>query len=850
MSNERVELDKVPLPEELPLVRGGYPSMGGYPDAYIEGYGYGDDYGNGGNEGTGDITKILRHAWHIAWKRKWLIVSLTAIATIIVTLEVMRIRSTYTASTMVEIRKDTPFLIANGTEADLDNSVSINTKILMFSSRPLLEDVITSLKLDQNDKFLDISQKHSRWETLKSLLTDKAIDKQTMPSSPTINQIIEDDEQATLQNRETIVRPQEDPRLDRFVSVLEGGMKVEHIKDTQALKISYTHTDRYIAAGVANGLARSFINLNFQNKTAKFAHTSNWLDRSTRELKAKVQQAEQALANYSRDHDIFSTQGPTSLTSDKLTRLHDQVMRADVELLLKESLYEEVKQGRVSQLPDAFADPKIADFQKKQNELSVLAAQLSVSYGPENPRVIEVQQQVTKIQEQITASQTALEQRIKSDYERALRDDKSLKAALEQAKSEAVQQDQSAIQYNILKQDVDTARALYNEFLQKTSQANLEVAQQQNNVSMIRPARVPRSPDGLNRLFIILIGFFFGLAGGFGLAFALDYFDNTIKTAEDVNRYTQLPILGIIPSLLLTQTRLALSRKEKRRGHLSINGNEESNGSRRGSGKSFLRFLPPASSSRKASGKSVPESSEFVKDHMVLADANSPIGEAYRALRTSVLLSNKGNPPKTILITSCNPGEGKTTTVINTAISLAQLGASVLIIDADLRKPAAHNGFGLNGSYGLTNYLSSKAEVNELPPKLQIPNLSLLPCGPIMHNPAELIGSERMKKLLRMLADNYDYILIDSPPLMCVTDPVILSTIVDGVILVVHGGKSRRDSVRQARQMLSNVGANIYGVVLNQVDPRDQLYGGLYYYSYYSEAQGNREDDRVSDLFD
>jgi polysaccharide biosynthesis transport protein len=212
----------------------------------------------------------------------------------------------------------------------------------------------------------------------------------------------------------------------------------------------------------------------------------------------------------------------------------------------------------------------------------------------------------------------------------------------------------------------------------------------------------------------------------------------------------------------------------------------------------------------------------------------SSIVEAYRMLRTSVLLSTAGTPPKTILITSSQPGEGKTTTAVNTAVSLSQLGSSILLIDADLRRPAVHKTFRIPGNRGIKNYLSSNTPIEDLIVDVGVPNLALLPCGPIPPNPAELISSERMKDLIRTLSEKYDHIIIDSPPLISVTDPVILSTLVDGAILVVHAGRSTRDLVRRARQELSGVGAKIFGVVLNNVDIKKEGYNDYYYYRYNS----------------
>jgi capsular exopolysaccharide synthesis family protein len=219
-------------------------------------------------------------------------------------------------------------------------------------------------------------------------------------------------------------------------------------------------------------------------------------------------------------------------------------------------------------------------------------------------------------------------------------------------------------------------------------------------------------------------------------------------------------------------------------------------------------------------------------------ETRSSAAEAYRALRTSVLLSSAGRPPKTILVTSSQPGEGKTTTCINTAISLAQLGASVLLIDCDLRKPTVHKVFGVDHVRGLSTYLSRDVAIDELIHKLPIKNLSFVPCGPIPPNPAELISSERMKNLLAEMTQRYDHVLVDSPPLMNVTDPVILSRMVEGVMLVVHGGKSSRDLVRRSRQELLGVGAKIFGVVLNNVDLRNEGYESYYYGKYYGQPQG------------
>ena len=336
--------------------------------------------------------------------------------------------------------------------------------------------------------------------------------------------------------------------------MIAGGLEVEQIKDTRVLRVSYTHTDPVIAAAVVNGIAQTFIESSFQTKTAKFTNASDWLDRTTRELKARVEQAEQKLADYTREHNIFTTDGKETLTTDKLSRLHDQATRAETDRIMKQSLYEEVRQGRVAQLPAAFADPKITTLRNRLDELQAQSDKLNLKYGPDYPAVVEVKQEIATTRAQMEAARRALEDKLKGEYELAFRDEQSLKTALGQAKGDAVKQNQDAIQYNILKQEVDTAKGLYTDFLQKTSQAKVEVAQQHNNLKLIQPAKVPKAPVGPGRFRTILFGFLLSLAAGVGLAFFLDYLDNTIKSVEDVGRYAQLPALGVIPAIASSAT--------------------------------------------------------------------------------------------------------------------------------------------------------------------------------------------------------------------------------------------------------------------------------------------------------
>jgi succinoglycan biosynthesis transport protein ExoP len=791
MSDERLELEQVPSSEGQ-LVRAGYPRAG-YGDSSVYGYSYGYREEN--------ERDYVRRMWQAIRKRKLAISVIAVLVTSVVTVEVFRTKSIYQAATTIEIGKENRMLVRSGDvviQADEPDdtylvSLGMKTKMRMLQSRPLLEDVVVNLKLDRDSKFLDVTTKKSFWEAMQSVMSKFRPPVASAAAPPAV--------QTSLTAQSDAPRSREESaRLSPYVDVLAANLSAEPLPDTRMLVISFTHTDPVIAADVVDNIAQVFIQRNFESKTESYTNTSNWLERSTRELKAKVEQAELALADYSRANNIYSTEGKENLAIDKLSRLHDQATRAETDRILKQSLYEEVLAGRADKLPEAFVEGRTAELQKKLGDLTVQAAQMDATYGPKNPRVIELRQQIAAIQQQVDQSRYRLEDKLKADYERAVRDEASLKAALERAKAEAAQQNQAAIQYSLIKQDVETAKQLYTDFLQKTSQAKIQEHEQHNNLKMIDPPQVPRAPLGPNRARAILIGFMLSLVAGLGLALLLDYLDNTVKTVEDVARYAQLPALSVIPSLSGRRARRQLSNGEKKFAALALPGTAHAN-----------------------------------TEAIAALDSRSSSAEAYRALRTAVLLSSVDRPPKLLLVTSGKPGEGKTTTAINTAISLSQLGNSVLILDCDLRKPSVHKVLGIEPACGLSTYLSRDAKLIDVMQKVPIPNLWVMPCGPIPPNPAEMISSFKMKKLLRTLGENFDYIIIDSPPLLKVTDPVILSTLVDGVILVVQSGKSTRDVLRRARQELSLAGAKIFGVVLNNVDtPQGDYYG---YYGNYSDYE-------------
>jgi len=429
-----------------------------------------------------------------------------------------------------------------------------------------------------------------------------------------------------------------------------------------------------------------------------------------------------------------------------------------------------------------------------------------VQYMPEYPAVRQLDEQIAQVNRDIDHTARGVVEALGTSYRAAVARDNELRNSYAQERGRANSQSQDERAMGNQAQEIETNRQIYNTLFQRQNELRISSSGSMPNVSVATPAREPRGPTGPPRVRNIIIALLLSLGAGIGLAVLLDYLDDTLKSTEDVDRHIHLPTLALIPA---------------------------------------------PRSERRIRGRNASDEGPITGTALALIDnARSPAAEAYRHLRTSLLLSSAGHPPKTILVTSSQPSEGKTTTAVNTAVMLAQTGADALIIDSDLRRPRIHTHFNLPNARGLTNYLSGESDTDSL---LQAytaqPNLRVMTSGPVPPNPAELLGSDEMRRLLQQLSERFTHIVIDSPPAISFTDAAILSTMVDGVMLVVHGGRSSRAIVRRAKQQLLDVGAHIYGIVLNNVklEPQDYYYYSGYYASYYDSEQNDAPEDGARD---
>jgi capsular exopolysaccharide synthesis family protein len=425
-------------------------------------------------------------------------------------------------------------------------------------------------------------------------------------------------------------------------------------------------------------------------------------------------------------------------------------------------------------------------------------ANLSARYQPGYTAVRQVEEQVKQLDLQLTEAKQRIVRNVETQFRIARAREDDLRGALLRSKGETIQQNRESTELNLIKQKTETDRKNYEDLLQRLRQAEVESDFRPANMRIVQRAEVPIAPVRPNRVLNIGLGLLIGLALGIGMAFFIEYLNNTINTVDEVERILLLPSLGAIPSLE------TLTRGRKLRGRTSSRVPVET-----GLGTTVTR-------------------AELVSTH----ESVSSFAESYRALRTSLLLSSAERAPRIMLVTSSYPAEGKTTIASNTAISLAQTGARVLVLDADMRRPRCHRILRVPNEVGLSTYLSREVELERAIQPHEIPTLSIMPAGPIPPNPSELLSSPKLRGLLAEAQDQFDHIIIDSPPVIQVSDALIISPLVDGVVLVVKSGQTPREVVLRAKQALFDVNAKIFGVVLNGINLRADGYYYNYKYSY------------------
>ena len=582
-------------------------------------------------------------------------------------------------------------------------------------------------------------------------------------------------------------------RIASLLGAFRAGLSVQLIPGSRLVQISYTHPDPRLATEIVNGLVKTFIEENFKTKYESVTQTSDWLSTELADLQLKVQTSEEKLVRYQKDHSILGVDEKQNIVTARLNELNNELTVAQSDRIQKESNYRLAVAGDLA----AFAKTShegtssmLERLREKEADLNTLYAQATTQFGSAYPKVVELNNQLKQVRTEMVAEEARSLQEIRDEYLVALQRENLLTTAFEGQKQEANRLNESAIEYSVLKRDAESNRQLYQDLLQRLKEAGVSAGLRSSNIRVVDVARTPTHSITPNVPRNLELGFLFGLTCGIGLAFVLESLDTSIRSIEELGTISTLPALGTIP--------LQLSSS----GH----------------GRKRLKTMSAETETS--------ESPALV----TYSRPRSEAAEAYRALRTSILLSSFGAPPKVILVTSAMPQEGKTTISANSALVLAQRGSRVLLIDADLRRPSVDKLFGLRSRGGLSTLISGVDKIEDVVvPFTQVPNLWILPAGPTPPQPVELLSSTIMKDHITRWRDEFDHIIIDSPPCLSVTDAVVLSPEADRVILVARSGKTTKPALRRACGLLLHVNARVMGIVLNALDLRS---GGGYYYTY------------------
>ena len=709
--------------------------------------------------------RTLGDYWRILRKRKWtIIVSLVVVVTTAALIS-LRMTPIYDAVARIEISSQNPGLLKFKDDQQYSESAGnpetvIATQLRILQSNTLALLVIRNLGLNNQPGFTGKEQ----------------------PSAGGVPV--------------SVSAAQTSEREDQLIGTFQSNLNVLAVPNTSIIEIKYSSPDPRLAAEVANVVANTFIEQNIKAKFDSTMQAADWLSKQLADLQIKVETSQTKLIQYQKQNGIVGTDDKQNLTFEKLNDLGKQLTQVQSDRIQKESLYKTAKSANPDALASVLPETALGPLRQQQTQLQSQLAQLTTQFGSSYPKVVEVQNQLNQINKAYQAELQNGVNRVQNEYFTAVQREQMLKAALDEQTAVANQLDENAIEYRILKQEADSNRQLYDGLLQKLKEASLAAGLNSSNIRVVDKARIPRFPARPNVPRNMLFAVLLGLVGGVAVAFGLEAIDTTVRTPDQAQTISGLPVMAVIPLKADSFTTKKLT------------------------GASGLVLTPRQVSTRTAA----------LVAHL---EPQSEITEAYRTLRTSILLSTAGQPPQLLVFTSAMPQDGKTMTTVNTGFVMAKQGKRILLVDADLRRPSIHKAFGIRPAVGISNVLSGGAEWKDVVLPTMEPNLFLLPSGPLPPHPSELLGSGKMQDLVREWRKEYDHILIDTPPVLSVTDAVLLAVQADMVALIVRSGQTTMGAVRNARDLLLNLKAPLRGIVLNAFD----LQSPDYYYYYYSGSK-------------
>jgi capsular exopolysaccharide synthesis family protein len=709
----------------------------------------------------------VRQHFAIVHKRRAIVATCLGLSLLVATLYNYTTRPVYQATAQILIDRDLPNVLPTKELLDTEAGADYyQTQYQLLRGRMLTERVVEKLQLQKSAEFRT-GPILSPWERIQSRFLgkapDHAFDNDGMPLSPTI---------AAFRSR----------------------LQVEPVAGSRLVNLRFSAYDPAVAASAVNTLAQHYIDQAMEFRYTTSTEATGWLGERVAEQKLKVEQAERALQAYREREGLVNFDEREGLGGQKVVALSASVLQARTERIAKESLYSQMRSLPPSQLasfPGVLSNPIVQGLRTRLSELQQKQARLADTLGDRHPDMQAVRSEIASTEDKLRSEIHSVLRSVESEYKTALQQEAKLEAGLEAAKRESLDQNRKAVEFVVLKREVETNQQLLRELMGRSQETGLETELKSTNIRIVEKAETPRAPVSPQRVRNYQWALLIGLGLGIGLALLFEHMDNTLKTPEDVKNYLGLPFLGMVPDVAARSAAASPARPSP----------------------------------------------------LIMKNPGSAVAEAYRVLRTNLIFSSAAASGRALVVSSANPGEGKTTTVANLAASLALNGAKVLAVDADLRRPTMHQHFAIAKTPGLTDLIVGKNKASEAIQVTRFKGLQVLPCGYVPPNPAELLGSSSMKEVIQALREHYDWVLIDTPPILGMADTPVLCRLVDGVVLVIGAEISGRPAIERALDQITGVGGKVTGVVLNKVDlERNSYYYGQYYgeyyRSYYAEGAG------------
>ena len=780
----------------LTTVNQGPPTVQPYMSDPDSAYGY--DYYDAGNSESQKqqlfrFFSVLRRFW-------WLVLGTTVFFTALVSIYEAQKTDQYVAVSTIQVNGETNPAAGRSGNAIIVNQgndpIYFTTQLRILESPDLLRRVVKAVDLEHNPAFLNPDKKNPLQNVLRmfGLSTRSATEPQPETQKPN-NLEYANETRSDLDNQAEKLAP--------YVDAIKRGLTVSPVtdkrtanKETRLIEATFSHPDPTISAKVANAIADVYVLQNLDRKDETNANASEFLEKRITELQSQVRSGEEHLINYSRDNQIISLDSGQNTVVQRLGDLNIKLGMAENERISAEAAYQASIQNPMSGTVAENADPRTSGLETQLTTLRQQLAQLKVEYTDEWPEVQRVQKQIAQIENELEtnrkrAKDTKVSQ-LEQTYREALARERELRSNFEMQRNAVLAQNEAAINYRIIQQEIDTNRALLADLLKKAKETDVVMNGSPNNVLVAERAMVPKSPSEPERTRIVLIAFLVSLLMGIGLALAVNWVDGKLSSYDDVEAQLGIPVVGMIPGIHYGRVKRLVSRR-----HRSISGGAA----------------------------------------LVPVDFEQPIvTEAFNQVRASLLLSNGDADQQTVVVTSGQPHEGKTLTSLNLAKSLARLGGKTLLIDADLRNPKMHFINNVGNEKGLSSLLKLEnitlESIDDSISENISDNLDLMTAGPSVPDPSSLLSLGSMRTIFNRLGNSYRYIVIDSPPALYFADSIVLANNVDSVLIVGRVNFTSTELLALTKKKLQNVNANIVGVVLNDVPLKDYGYHKNGYYAH------------------